>query len=158
MNCQKTESGNYAYPPAPGYNKNYPSPYEKNKGKIPASSYTPAEFPKEIIGKMDLRDVVFEPELPAEFPGTIKELRNKINENFDKKEYGKVDHTSVAFIYLIINQEGAIFDIYVSGPDQDFNQLLKLAVEKIKTPWKPALNNKKEVKTLIQLPFRMYFE
>lgn len=51
MNCQKTESGNYAYPPAPGYNKNYPSPYEKNKGKIPEAPMLPQNSPKKLLEK-----------------------------------------------------------------------------------------------------------
>lgn len=158
MQCQKTQATNYNdSPPAPAYTKDYPSPYERNKMKAAENSSIPAYIPKDVIKNMDLRDVVFQPSLSPEFPGGINNFRMKVYQNFDTSAYGKTEHVAQANIFLIINQKGSISDIYVAGEEPEFNNLVKAAVEKTKTSWKPAMNNQVNVKTLIRFSFGMNF-
>lgn len=156
--CQKTQTTNdNDAPPAPAYTKDYPSPYERNKMKAAENSSIPANVPKELIKNMDLRDVVIQPTLSPEFPGGIDSFRIKVYQNFDKSGYGKTEHTAQAAIFLVINQKGEISDTYVAGEEPEFNNFVKAAVEKIKTSWKPAMNNQINVKSLIRVKFGMNF-
>lgn len=146
----KSDSGNY--PPAPGYNKSYPSPYDKKKTSDPVAP------PEAIVGKMDLKDVFTQADQPAEFPGSYNGFRKKIIENFNRKGYDGTEKPFSAMIYLIIDQKGLISDIYIAGPENHFNQSLKEAIKKIDTPWKPAVHEQKEVKFLMQIPLKLYFD
>lgn len=140
------------YPPAPGYNKSYPSPNDKKKMS------TQVAPPEAIIGKMDLKNVFIQADQPAEFPGSYNGFRKKITENFNREGYDGTEKPFSAMIYLTIDQKGQISEIYITGSDNHFNQSVKEAIIKTDTPWKPALHEQKEVKFLIQIPFKLYFD
>lgn len=135
------------YPPAPGYNTSYPSPYDKKKASAPVAP------PEAVVGKMDLKDVFIQADQPAEFPGSYNGFRKKITENFKREGFKATEKAVSAIIYLTIDQKGMISEIYITGSDSHFNQLVKESITKIETLWKPAKHEHKEVKFLIQIPF-----
>ncbi|MBL1221665.1 hypothetical protein JET18_12515 [Chryseobacterium sp. L7] len=149
IKSQETSTDNTSQlPPAPGYpaDRKLPDPYK---------GVSVHDAPKDVVGKMNLEKVVFQPDQPAEFPGGIKALKQKIYETVDP--YNLTDFIHWGTVYIIINDTGKIADIFVQTASNNLKAEMKTALEKIKTRWKPAQRKGMRVNSLVSFPVSFNF-
>lgn len=149
IKSQKTSTDSISeLPPAPSYptDRKLPDPYE---------GVSIHDAPKDVVGKMNLEKVVFKPDQPAEFPGGIKALKQKIYETVDPYNLAGFIHWGT--VYIIIDDKGKINDLYVQTASNNLKAEMKSSLEKIKTRWKPAQRKGMRVNSLFSFPVSFNF-
>jgi bla regulator protein BlaR1 len=97
---------------------------------------------------------------PAEYPGGINLLRNKISQSFNGAALKGNEGTIKSIIFFNIDKHGKVKDIRTSGENEAFNneafRVAKLANDNI--TWKPAEKDGKQVGYEYKIPLTMSFE
>lgn len=94
----------------------------------------------------------------AEFPGSLNAFRGKFSENFDTGAMEGGEGTIKANVSFIVERDGSITDIKVSGPNSDFNREAERTLKSIRTKWTPAKINGQPVRQRFRMPLTMNFE
>jgi len=97
---------------------------------------------------------------PAEYPGGINILRNKISQSFNGAALKGDEGMVKSIIFFKIDKDGKVKDIKTAGENEAFNneayRVAKLANENI--IWKPAEKDGKQVGYEYKIPLTMSFE
>ena len=94
----------------------------------------------------------------ADFPGGLNAFRSKFTDNFDTGAMEGGEGTIKANVTFIVERDGTISDVKVSGSNSDFNREAERTVRSIKTKWIPAKLNGDQVRYRFRLPVTMNFE
>ena len=116
----------------------------------PVSPPAPVEDPNVIIdgAKADVA---------ADFKGGINAFRQKVAQGFDTSS---IDQSGVvsATITFVVEKDGSISNIKITGANADFNQEAERTVKSIKTKWTPAQLKGKAVRSSFRMPISMRIE
>ena len=116
----------------------------------PVSPPAPVEDPNVIIdgAKADVA---------ADFKGGINAFRQKVAQGFDTSS---IDQSGVvsATITFVVEKDGSISNIKITGANADFNQEAERTVKSIKTKWTPAQLKGKSVRSSFRMPISMRIE
>ncbi|WP_333853454.1 energy transducer TonB [Epilithonimonas sp.] len=111
---------------------------------------TPVEDPNIIV---DGKKV----DVAADFKGGINAFREKVANGFDT---GSVDQTGMisGVITFVVEKDGSISNIKITGQNSDFNKEAERTVKSIKSKWTPAQLNGKTVRSSFRMPISMRIE
>ena len=127
-----------------------PGPPSQNPVKETALPTVPAVDPNKILdpGSVDVS---------ADFKGGINAFREKVAQNFDTET---VDKTGVVsgVITFVVEKDGSISNLKVTGSNSDFNAEAERTVKSIKTKWTPAQLKGKAVRSSFRMPISMKIE
>lgn len=116
----------------------------------PVAPPAPVEDPNVIIdgAKADVA---------ADFKGGINAFRQKVAQGFDTSS---IDQSGVvsATITFVVEKDGSISNIKITGANADFNQEAERTVKSIKTKWTPAQLKGKAVRSSFRMPISMRIE
>ena len=116
----------------------------------PVSPPAPVEDPNVIIdgAKADVA---------ADFKGGINAFRQKVAQGFDTSS---IDQSGVvsATITFVVEKDGSISNIKITGANADFNQEAERTVKSIRTKWTPAQLKGKAVRSSFRMPISMRIE
>ena len=116
----------------------------------PVAPSAPVEDPNVIIdgAKADVA---------AEFKGGINAFRQKVAQGFDTSS---IDQSGVvsATITFVVEKDGSISNIKITGANADFNQEAERTVKSIKTKWTPSQLKGKAVRSSFRMPISMRIE
>lgn len=92
----------------------------------------------------------------AEFSnGGENGFRRQIQENFDASVIEGEDGIISAMIEFVVERDGSITQVKVSGSNRDFNREAERTVRSIRGKWKPAKINGQPVRSRFKLPLKM---
>ncbi len=116
----------------------------------PVSPPAPAEDPDKLINQN-------EADVAADFKGGINAFREKVAQGFDTSS---VDQTGMvsATINFVVEKDGSISNIKITGTNSDFNQEAERTIKSIKTKWTPAQLKGKAVRSSFRMPISMRIE
>lgn len=116
----------------------------------PVAPSAPVEDPNVIIdgAKADVA---------AEFKGGINAFRQKVAQSFDTSSIDQSGMVS-ATITFVVEKDGSISNIKITGANADFNQEAERTVKSIKTKWTPAQLKGKAVRSSFRMPISMRIE
>lgn len=116
----------------------------------PVSPPAPVEDPNVIIdgAKADVA---------ADFKGGINAFRQKVAQGFDTSSIDQSGMVS-AIITFVVEKDGSISNIKITGANADFNQEAERTVKSIKTKWTPAQLKGKAVRSSFRMPISMRIE
>jgi len=120
-------------PPATGAGKNVEAP-------IPDT---------EIVENVD-QDAVFE-------RGGINGFRQMFQQNFDQYSVD-AEGTVRATVTFVVEKNGTITQINVTGPNKDFNRETERTIKSIRGKWRPGKKNGQEVRSRFRMPVALNFE
>ncbi|MFL9834916.1 energy transducer TonB [Chryseobacterium terrae] len=135
-----------------------------NQEGVKAPAYTPPPPPPstgtrtstaEVKPQVSETQVYSEVEQTAEFPGGINAFRKKVGENFDSSAIEGADGVVKGEVTFVVERDGSITDIKVSGKNSDFNAEAVRTVKSIKNKWAPAKINGQTVRYRYRLPLAM---
>lgn len=92
-------------------------------------------------------------EIPAEFPGGIKEFRKKFIQRYDVRGFNYSDDFKIVISFMIDRNGNPIvtnFDIPIEN--QDYVKMVMGAIEGIKTKWKPATYKGLPIESFFKFP------
>lgn len=96
-------------------------------------------------------------DVAAEFKGGIEAFRQKVAQNFDTETVDKTGMVS-GVITFVVEKDGSITNLKVSGSNFDFNSEAERTVKSIKTKWTPAQVKGKTVRSSFRMPISMKIE
>jgi protein TonB len=114
-------------------------------------------FSQEIKLRKD-KNTFSEVEQTAEFPGGIGAFINNVKSNFDGSTIQGLEGAIKVEVTIIVEKDGCVTDIKVSGKNPGFNSGVVRAVQSTKTQWTPAKINSESVRSYIRFPLTMNFE
>lgn len=116
----------------------------------PVAPSAPVEDPNVIIdgAKADVA---------ADFKGGINAFRQKVAQSFDTSSIDQSGMVS-ATITFVVEKDGSISNIKITGANADFNQEAERTVKSIKTKWTPAQLKGKAVRSSFRMPISMRIE
>ena len=134
-----------------------------NQEGVKQTSYTPPPVqapPKAaaVSAAPSTTEVYESVDQDAEFPGSLNAFRGKFSENFDTGAMEGGEGTIKANVTFIVERDGSVTDVKVSGPNSDFNREAERTVKSIRTKWTPAKINGQPVRQRYKLPVTMNFE
>lgn len=97
------------------------------------------------------------PDHEAYFPNGTEDFTKKIENviTLESVKLKKGEKIFKAILNFIVERDGTISGIQVSGTDEKFNNVVKLAAKQIKGKWVPAKRNGDIVKSKMQIPIVM---
>lgn len=110
----------------------------------------PAEDPNKLINQN-------EADVAANFKGGIDSFRQKVAQNFDTESVDKSGLVS-GVITFIVEKDGSISNLKITGANSDFNAEAERTVKSIKTKWTPAQLKGKAVRSSFRMPISMKIE
>lgn len=123
---------------------------------------TGTENGKEIVKettKPNPNDIIRDVDVEADFIGGVNAFRTKVLQNFDssvvENETGEVVKAVVTFV---VERDGTISNIKVSGANTDFNKEAEKTIKGIKGKWNPAKFQGENVRSYFRFPISMQFE
>ena len=123
---------------------------------------TGTENGKEIVKettKPNPNDIIRDVDVEADFIGGVNAFRAKVLQNFDssviENETGEVVKAVVTFV---VERDGTISNIKVSGANTDFNKEAEKTIKGIKGKWNPAKFQGENVRSYFRFPISMQFE
>lgn len=119
----------------------------------PAVVYTPpvkVDDPDKLINQN-------EADVAADFKGGINAFREKVAQNFDTESIDKAGMVS-GVITFVVEKDGSISNLKVTGSSSDFNSEAERTVKSIKTKWTPAQLKGKAVRSSFRMPISMKIE
>ncbi|MEG1591117.1 energy transducer TonB [Chryseobacterium sp.] len=131
---------------------------------VKAPAYTPPPPPPstgtkastaEVKPQVSDTQVYSEVEQTAEFPGGINAFRRKVQDNFDSSAIEGADGVVKGEITFVVERDGSITDVKVTGKNSDFNSEAVRTVKSIKNKWAPAKINGQSVRYRYRLPLAM---
>lgn len=135
-----------------------------NQEGVKAPAYTPPPPPPstgtkastaEVKPQVSDTQIYNEVEQTAEFPGGINAFRKKVSENFDTSAIEGADGVVKGEVTFVVERDGSITDVKVSGSNSDFNAEAVRTVKSIKNKWAPAKINGQSVRYRYRLPLAM---
>lgn len=135
-----------------------------NQEGVKAPAYTPPPPPPstgtkastaEVKPQVSESTVYTEVEQTAEFPGGINAFRKKVGENFDTSAIEGADGVVKGEVTFVVERDGSITDVKVTGKNSDFNSEAVRTVKSIKNKWAPAKINGQSVRYRYRLPLAM---
>lgn len=96
-------------------------------------------------------------DVAADFKGGINAFRQKVAQNFDTSSVDQSGMVS-ATITFVVEKDGSISNIKITGANSDFNQEAERTVKSIKTKWTPAQLKGKTVRSSFRMPISMKIE
>ena len=96
-------------------------------------------------------------DVAADFKGGINAFRQKVAQGFDTSS---IDQSGVvsATITFVVEKDGSISNIKITGANADFNQEAERTVKSIKTKWTPAQLKGKAVRSSFRMPISIRIE
>ena len=117
------------------------------------------EIVKETPAKPNPNDIIIGVDVEADFIGGVNAFRTKVLQNFDssvvENEAGEVVKAVVTFV---VERDGTISNIKVSGANTDFNKEAEKTIKGIKGKWNPAKFQGENVRSYFRFPISMQFE
>ncbi len=117
------------------------------------------EIVKETPAKPNPNDIIIGVDVEADFIGGVNAFRTKVLQNFDssvvENETGEVVKAVVTFV---VERDGTISNIKVSGANTDFNKEAEKTIKGIKGKWNPAKFQGENVRSYFRFPISMQFE
>ena len=117
------------------------------------------EIVKETPAKPNTNEIVKNVDVEADFIGGVNAFRTKVLQNFDssvvENETGEVVKAVVTFV---VERDGTISNIKVSGANTDFNKEAEKTIKGIKGKWNPAKFQGENVRSYFRFPISMQFE
>lgn len=117
---------------------------------------------KEIVKettKPNPNDIIRDVDVEADFIGGVNAFRTKVLQNFDssviENETGEVVKAVITFV---VERDGTISNIKVSGANTDFNKEAEKTIIGIKGKWNPAKFQGENVRSYFRFPISMQFE
>ncbi|WEK68403.1 MAG: energy transducer TonB [Candidatus Chryseobacterium colombiense] len=135
-----------------------------NQEGVKAPAYTPPPPPPstgtkastaEVKPQVNENQVYTEVEQTAEFPGGINAFRKKVGENFDTSAIEGANGVVKGEVTFVVERDGSITDVKVTGSNSDFNAEAVRTVKSIKNKWAPAKINGQSVRYRYRLPLAM---
>jgi len=96
-------------------------------------------------------------DVAADFKGGINAFRQKVANAFDTESVEKTGMVS-GVITFVVEKDGSISDLKVTGSSADFNAEAERTVKSIKTKWTPAQLKGKPVRSSFRMPISMKIE
>ena len=117
------------------------------------------EIVKETPAIPNPNEIVKNVDVEADFIGGVNAFRTKVLQNFDssvvENETGEVVKAVVTFV---VERDGTISNIKVSGTNTDFNKEAEKTIKGIKGKWNPAKFQGENVRSYFRFPISMQFE
>jgi len=117
------------------------------------------EIVKDTPAKPNPNDIIIGVDVEADFIGGVNAFRTKVLQNFDpsvvENETGEVVKAVVTFV---VERDGTISNIKVSGANTDFNKEAEKTIKGIKGKWNPAKFQGENVRSYFRFPISMQFE
>ena len=92
----------------------------------------------------------------AEFPGGINAFREEFIKKFRVRKIDGIGNISCV-IYFVIERDGTMNEVSISGTNSSFNKEADLAIKKIIQKWTPANINGVNVRYKYRMPIAMAF-
>ena len=96
-------------------------------------------------------------DVAADFKGGINAFREKVAQNFDTESVDKTGMVS-GVITFVVEKDGSISNLKVTGSSSEFNSEAERTVKAIKTKWTPAQLKGKAVRSSFRMPISMKIE
>ncbi len=112
----------------------------------------------EVKPQVSTTQVYTEVEQLADFPGGINKFRSKVQNSFDTSVMDGDEGLVKSEITFVVERDGSITDIKVTGSNSTMNKEAERTVRSIKDKWKPAKINGENVRYRYRLPLSMQFE
>ena len=93
----------------------------------------------------------------AEFPGGINRFRKIFADGIDVKKL-KATGNLQSTVQFVVEKDGRITDLKVTGNDENFNNAIKKSIKNIKDKWTPAKIRETSVRSIFRLPIKMIVE
>lgn len=126
---------------------------------VTAGTENGKEIVKETPAKPNPNDIIRDVDVEADFIGGVNAFRTKVLQNFDssvvENETGEVVKAVVTFV---VERDGTISNIKVSGANTDFNKEAEKTIKGIKGKWNPAKFQGENVRSYFRFPISMQFE
>lgn len=126
---------------------------------VTAGTENGKEIVKETPAKPNPNDIIRDVDVEADFIGGVNAFRTKVLQNFDssviENETGEVVKAVVTFV---VERDGTISNIKVSGTNTDFNKEAEKTIKGIKGKWNPAKFQGENVRSYFRFPISMQFE
>ena len=126
---------------------------------VTAGTENGKEIVKETPAKPNPNDIIIGVDVEADFIGGVNAFRTKVLQNFDssvvENETGEVVKAVVTFV---VERDGTISNIKVSGANTDFNKEAEKTIKGIKGKWNPAKFQGENVRSYFRFPISMQFE
>ena len=126
---------------------------------VTAGTENGKEIVKETPAKPNPNEIVKNVDVEADFIGGVNAFRTKVLQNFDssviENETGEVVKAVVTFV---VERDGTISNIKVSGTNTDFNKEAEKTIKGIKGKWNPAKFQGENVRSYFRFPISMQFE
>ncbi|TDX85980.1 energy transducer TonB [Epilithonimonas xixisoli] len=110
----------------------------------------PVDDPNKLINQN-------EADVAADFKGGINAFRQKVANGFDTESVSQEGMVS-GVITFVVEIDGSISDIKITGPSAEFNKEAQRTVKSIKTKWTPAQLKGKAVRSSFRMPISMKIE
>ena len=126
---------------------------------VTAGTENGKEIVKETPAIPNPNEIVKNVDVEADFIGGVNAFRTKVLQNFDssviENETGEVVKAVVTFV---VERDGTISNIKVSGANTDFNKEAEKTIKGIKGKWNPAKFQGENVRSYFRFPISMQFE
>lgn len=126
---------------------------------VTAGTENGKEIVKETPAKPNPNEIVKNVDVEADFIGGVNAFRTKVLQNFDssvvENETGEVVKAVVTFV---VERDGTISNIKISGANTDFNKEAEKTIKGIKGKWNPAKFQGENVRSYFRFPISMQFE
>lgn len=131
-----------------------------NQEGVKQSTYAPPPVvPKgPVESKPSTTEVYDAVDQAAEFPGGLNAFRSQFMDNFDTGAMEGGEGTIKATVTFVVERDGSVSDIRVSGSNSDFNREAERTVKSIRKKWAPAKLNGEQVRYRFRMPVTMNFE
>lgn len=118
------------------------------------SSSQETTLPKQEIATADTENII-----NPVYPGGMNQLRSKVANTFDGSKLGSSKATLRTDIEYVINEEGTVEHLMVTGDNEIFNNEAKAAFIKANEgiKWQPATKDGVAVRYTLRLPLTMTF-
>lgn len=97
-------------------------------------------------------------DVAANFKGGIDAFRQKVASGFDTESLGQEGAVVSGVITFVVETDGSISNIKISGTNSDFNKEAERTVKSIKSKWTPAQLKGKHVRSSFRMPISMKIE
>jgi len=150
---QKVDDAVISTTTTPGVAVNNPNQH------VTAGTENGKEIVKETPAKPNPNDIIRDVDVEADFIRGVNAFRTKVLQNFDssviENETGEVVKAVVTFV---VERDGTISNIKVSGANTDFNKEAEKTIKGIKGKWNPAKFQGENVRSYFRFPISMQFE
>ena len=150
---QKVDDAVISTTTTPGVAVNNPNQH------VTAGTENGKEIVKETPAKPNPNDIIRDVDVEADFIGGVNAFRTKVLQNFDssviENETGEVVKAVVTFV---VERDGTISNIKVSGTNTEFNKEAEKTIKGIKGKWNPAKFQGENVRSYFRFPISMQFE